>query len=121
MIFQTTEYEPPTRIVTWGGGTDEQIQAMVQAADNGEIDLTDYWSVGDERQVTLSAMEATGVGESHVEQTVTLVLMNVGGKELANATASGRTTCSFIVGQKGCLAETGYMNSSGGNSGTTTG
>ena len=98
-------------IVSWADGTDEQIVAMIEAADNGEINLADYWSVGDERQVTLSAMEATGVGESHVEQTVTFVLMNAGGKTLANATPSGRTECSFIVGMKNGLAETGYMRS----------
>ena len=97
--------------VSWADGTDEQIVAMVEAADNGEINLADYWAVGDERQVTLSAMEATGVGESHVEQTVTFVLMNAGGKTLANATPSGRSECSFIVGMKNGLAETGYMRS----------
>ena len=103
--------------VSWADGTDEQIVAMVEAADNGEINLADYWAVGDERQVTLSAMEATGVGESHVEQTVTFVLMNAGGKTLANPTASGRSECSFIVGMKNGLAENGYMNSSDTNSG----
>ena len=107
----------PYEIVSWADGTDEQIVAMVNAADEGLINLADYWSVGDERQVTLSAMSATGVGESHAEQTVTFVLMNVGGKTLANATPSGRTTCSFIVGMKNGLAEKGYMNSSNTNSG----
>ena len=105
------------KIVTWAGGTDEEVANMVAAADAGVINLADYWTVGDERQVTLSAMSATGVGESHVEQTVTFVLMNAGGKTLANATASGRTTCSFIVGMKNGLAEKGYMNSSNTNSG----
>lgn len=110
-------YGKPYEIVTWADGTDEQIVAMINAADKGLINLSDYWSVGDERQVTLSAMEATGVGESHVGQTVTFVLMNAGGKTLANPTPSGRTECSFIVGMKNGLAngttgEPGYMNSS---------
>ena len=112
----TIEVFDPT-IVTWAGGTDEEIVKMVQLADAGTINLADYWAVGDERQVTLSAMEAIGVGESHVEQTVTFVLMNAGGKTLANATASGRTECNFIVGMKNGLAEKGYMNSSKTNSG----
>lgn len=114
--------KPPFKIVTWADGTDAEIVAMVNAADKGRINLADYWSVGDERQVTLSAMGATGVGEPHVEQTVTFVLMNAGGKTLANATPSGRTECSFIVGMKNGLAngtsgEYGYMNSSNTNSG----
>lgn len=104
-------------IVSWSDGTDKQIAAMVAAADKGLIDLSDYWAVGDERQVTLSAMSATGVGESHAEQTVTFVLMNASGKTLANTTPSGRTECSFIVGMKNGLAEKGYMNSSNTNSG----
>ena len=103
--------KPPLKIVTWADGTDAEIVAMVNAADNGEINLADYWHVGDERQVTLSAMEATGVKETHAEQTVTFVLMNSGGKTLANATPSGRSECSFIVGMKNGLAEKGAMNS----------
>ena len=117
-LYVWKKYEiEPIEIVTWTDGTDAQIAAMVAAADAGEINLSDYWSVGDERQVALSAMDATGVGESHVAQTVTMVLMNTGGKTLAKATASGRTECSFIVGMKNGLAEKGYMDSSNSNSG----
>ena len=104
-------------IVPWAYGTDDQIVAMVNAADNGLINLSDFWSVGDERKVTLSAMPATGVSESHAKQTVTFVLMNVGGKTLARDTPSGRHKCSFIVGLKNGLEELGYMNSSNTNSG----
>ena len=125
-VTKTTTFsitvEEAYKIVTWAGGTDEEIVAMIEAADNGKIDLADYWSVGQERKVNLSAMAATGVGESHVAQTVTMVLMNAGGKTLATATPSGRTTCSFIVGLKNGLAngttgEYGYMNSSDTNDG----
>ena len=86
---------------------------MVQAADEGKINLTDYWTVGDERTVQLSAMAATGVGESHAAQAVTLVLMDstCTGFTLASATSGGKTKPSFIVGLKNSLAEAGYMNS----------
>ena len=125
------------KIVTWADGTDEEIVAMVQAADKGEINLADHWHVGDERIVHLSAMRDNwsttnptelraapekAVLEGHVEQDVMMVLMHVGGKTLANATASGRTTCSFIVGLKNGLAngtdgEYGYINSVNTNAG----
>ena len=102
------------KIVSWADGTDEEIVAMVAAADAGKINLADYWSVGDERQVTLSAMDARGeASESHAEQTVTLVLMHQGGYKLADG-----STCNFVVGQKNGLAETGYMNSADTNSGS---
>ena len=105
--------EKALEIVSWADGTDEQIVAMVEAADAGKINLSDYWSVGDTRTVHLSAMEATGVGESHAEQDVQLVLMHAGGYELADG-----STCNFVVGQKDCLAEKGYMNSTNTNSGS---
>lgn len=103
-------------IVTWADGTDEEISAMLEAHYAGLIDIHDYWSVGDERTVSLSAMSATGVGESHVAQTVTMVLMNEGGKTLVTPINS-ITECAFIVGQKNMLAdgttkESGYINSS---------
>ena len=122
-VTQYTDYTftmKELEIVSWSTGTDEQIVAMIEAADDGSIDLYDDagWRVGDERQITLSAMSATGVGESHVSQTVTFVLMNRGGKTLAD----GTTECNFIVGMKNMLAngttrEGGYMNSSDTNSG----
>ena len=105
-------------IVSWANGTDEEIVKMVQLADAGIINLSDYWSVGDIRTVQLSAMSATGVGESHSAQSVDLVLMHAGGYELNEAVASGRTKCSFIVGQKDSLAIAGYMNSSADNFGS---
>ena len=108
-------------LVTWAGGTDEEIVNMVQLADEGKINLSDYWAVGDVRTVQLSAMSATGVGESHAAQQVDLVLMHAGGYDLNAAVVSGRTKCSFVVGLKDSLAEAGYMNSSNTNSGSWNG
>ena len=108
-------------LVTWAGGTDEEIVKMVHLADEGKINLSDYWAVGDTRTVQLSAMSATGVGESHAAQQVDLVLMHAGGYDLNAAVASGRTKCSFVVGLKDSLAEAGYMNSSNTNSGSWNG
>jgi len=105
------------KTVAWATGSDADIVAMVEAADAGLIDLTDYWAVGQERSVSLSAMAATGVGESHAAQTATLVLMDktCTGFTFATATSGGKTKPSFIVGLKNSLAETGYMNSSSTN------
>lgn len=105
------EYNP-LKIVTWADGTDEQIAAMVAAADAGEINLSDYWSAGDTRTVRLSAMAADGVGESHVAQSVQFVLTDPGHYTLA----SGKP-CNFVVLQKDCLIEEGVMNRQSTNSG----
>lgn len=90
---------------SWANATDEMIVSMVAAADAGEIDLSQYWAVGDERTVHLSAMPATGVDESHVAQDVKLVILNKGGKTLSNG-----KECNFIVGLKNSLKAPGYMH-----------
>lgn len=112
-IIRKTKPAPP--LVSWSTGTDAEIKAMVDAYYDGSLTLDDIksvWSIGDEREVTLSAMAATGVGESHSSQTVKFVIMNFGGKTLID-----NTECLAIVGQKNSLAELGYMNSSDTNIG----
>ena len=101
------------KIVSWTNGTDAEIANMLQAHYDGDLDIHDYWSVGDERQIDLSAMPATYVNESHTATTATFVLMNVGGKTLED----GTTECAFVVGMKDILMPYGYMNSSNTNSG----
>lgn len=103
---------PSVEIVPWSTGTDEQIAAMVAAADAGKINLSDYWSAGDTRTVQLSAMAADGVVESHAAQSVEFVLTDPGHYTLAN-----EKPCNFVVLQKDCLKESGYINSSDKNSG----
>lgn len=112
-------YVVNVQTVSWQTGTDEQIAAMVAAADLGLINLKDYWNVGEYRTIQLSAMEATGVGETHAAQTATLVLMDktCTGFTLANATSGGKNTPDFIVGLRNSLVETGYMNPTDTNEG----
>ena len=89
--------------VTWADGTDEQIKVMIDAADAGTINLADYWSVGDERTVHLSAMTA---GDAFIdgqpEQDVVHVLMNEG--------YPGNPRVHFVWSQKDCLLKIGRMN-----------
>ena len=101
------------KIVSWADGTDEEIVNMLNYHYQGMINIHDYWTVGDIRQVTLSAMDATGVGESHVQQTVNYVLSHAGGKTLSD----GVTECVFQVDQVRCLIEPGYVNSTDTNTG----
>ena len=108
----TVELESALEIVTWASGTDEQIAAMVAAADAGQINLSDYWHAGDTRTVRLSAMQRGAVGETHAAQNVQFVLNDAGHFTLANG-----KKCNFVVHQKDCLSEYGYMNSSNTNNG----
>lgn len=114
-------WEKPAPIIKpWATATDAELAEMLQAHYDGLIDLhtEEGWEIGSERTVHLNDMAASEVGETHVAQDVTMVLMNKGGKLLSD----GVTECAFIVGQKNCLAsgtsiERGYMNSSDTNSG----
>ena len=108
----TVELQSALDIVSWASGTDAQIAAMVAAADAGQIKLSDHWHAGDARVVHLAAMSASGVGESHAAQDVKLILTDPGHYTLSNG-----KKCSFVVLQKDCLKEYGYMNSSSTNSG----
>ena len=109
--------EAPVKIVTWADGTDEEIVAMVKAADKGLIDLKDYWNIGDARKVMLSETEGCEWHTSHSRQETEFVLMNAGGKMLLTPTESGRTTCSFVVGLKDCLKEEDKINREDTNQG----
>lgn len=119
------------KIVTFAGGTDAEIAKMIQAHYNNKINISDYWAVGDTRSVSLSAMAATGVGESHRAQTVQLVILDFEHDDLATA-INGHSKAAVSVGLKDCLMDTsnasnpvngssnsenGYMNTSNTNSG----
>lgn len=99
-------------ITSWSTGTDAEIMNMVIAADMGLIDLTDYWHVGDERVIHLSSMPSTDISESHVEQDITMVLVDKNNQNYTYTTtpSSGRTYPFFIVQQKIGLVELGYMH-----------
>ena len=119
------------KIVTFSSGTDEEIAKMIQAHYNNKINLSDYWAVGDMRTVHLSAMAATGVGESHRAQTVQFVIGDFDHDDLATP-INGHTKAAVTLLQKDCLmdasnasnpvngssnTENGYMNSANTNVG----
>lgn len=93
-------------VPTWADGTDAEIAEALTRHYNNEIDLADYWAVGDERVVHLSAIEATSDYGAQPEQDITLVLVNVGGRTLTTP-INGHTECVFVVGQKDCLYNAG--------------
>ena len=114
------------KIVAFATGTDEEIAKMIQAHYNNKINIADYWAVGDMRTVHLSAMSATGVGESHRAQTVQFAIGDFEHDDLATP-INGHTKAAVTLLQKDCLmdasnasnpvngsvnTENGYMNSS---------
>lgn len=119
------------KIVTFANGTDEEILAMIDAHYANKINIRDYWAVGDKRTVHLSAMSATGVGESHREQDVQFAIADFDHDELTT-TINGHTKAAVTLTQVDCLmdsnnasnpvngsnnTENGYMNSTDTNIG----
>ena len=109
------------KIVTFADGTDEEIEAMVNAHYANKINIADYWSVGDMRTVSLSAMSATGVSESHVAQDQQFVIIGIEHDDLAEP-INDKTKAAITVQPLRMLSnkttrESGYMNSSNTNNG----
>lgn len=114
-------------IVTFADGTWEQIQAMLEAHYNDEINISDYWSVDDRKYISLSAMSATGVGESHHADTYEYVIYGIEHDDLAEP-INGHTKAAITIGQLRYFTtagatngygdkELGYMNSTDTTSG----
>ena len=129
---ETEEFTPGATLVPWSTGTNEEITAMINSYYNGEITLEDVksvWSIGDVRNVDISAMTATGVGESHRAQTVEFEILDFDHDTLTTPIDS-ITKALITVDMKNCLrdanvtdttgssnTEHGYMNSSNTNVG----
>jgi hypothetical protein len=104
--------------------TDEELTTMVNAYYNGIITLDDVksvWSVGDKRKISLSAMEATGVGESHVVQEQYFTILDFEHDDLVTS-VNNKTKALISIQQlnvlsNGITLEGGYMNSTDTNSG----
>ena len=67
---------------------------MLNAAYKGDIDLSDYWNIGDERKVVFPAatVNNTEIGE----MALTFILMHKGGFKLDG----GTTDCQYVIGMK---------------------
>lgn len=96
------------KTTTFSGCTEDTFLLMVALANVGAINLSDYWNVGDERNISISAItgssNTTGFAvTSQSAVTMPMVLANAGGKKLATMTAGGRITCEFVILSKKML------------------
>lgn len=123
--------EPPT-VKPFATATDAEIAEILEKYYDGTFSLQDIqnvWSVGDVRTLSLSAMAADGVGESHRAQNVDLVILDFNHDDLTTS-VGGKTKSLISVQLKNCLrdasvsdtdgmnnTENGYMNSTNTNVG----
>lgn len=97
--------------VTWANGTDEQIASMLDAHYAGEINIYDYWHIGDERIISLSAMESwnTTYGEAQPAQSAHLVIIGFNFDTLREP-VNGVSKAAITVQLKKCLKNTGVID-----------
>lgn len=89
--------------ITWAKGTDKQLKAMLDAHYAGDIDIYDYWHVGDERKVEIqSTNNAPSYGGVSSKQSATLVLVD---KKTGDTMHDGTKNYAFVVGHKNAMLE----------------
>ena len=111
-------HSPSIDIVTWAGGTAAQIKAMLDAEKAGQINTSDYWSVGDKRTFQLSAISAytkngVQIVPAQAAQSVEIALAHKGVYKDAN-----NQTVSWVITFVDCLLQKGKMNGTNTNSGS---
>ena len=114
--------KPLYQVPTFADGTDEEIATALQKHYAGEIDLADYWSVGDERQINISAIAASGtydgvswtVNESHRAQTITVRIIGIKHDNLTTP-INGIAKAAITVDMKDCLRDASVSDTDGAN------
>ena len=107
-------YEAPLKIVTFNGGTDKEIYDMLEAHYEGRIDVSNYWSVGDNRTIHLSAMAADHSGESHRAQDMIIEIVDFKHDDLWTP-VNGITKAAISVACKNCLRDANVSDTDGAN------
>lgn len=96
------------KIVTFADGTDEEIQAMVEAHYNGDINIQNYWAVGDIKEITLEAIASQTISgtsiKAHRKQTIKLVIGDFGHDSLETNYKS-HSNAAITILQKDCLMD----------------
>lgn len=87
------------KIVTWTHGTDQEIEAMLNAHYSGKIDISDYWSIGDSRVVDLAATTGLVDGVTNDAQQIELIIVDFKHDDLFDGSGKAAVT----VQQKDCL------------------
>ena len=98
-------------IVSWTSGSFEKIQEMLDAHYSGIIDVTEYWSIGDKRTITVSEIASGTTDETQPEQDVEFVIVGMKHDTLVNALGT-ETKAAITVQARNLLSVKGIMNRS---------
>ena len=93
-------------IVSWKEGTDEQIAAMISAHYTGQIDIADYWNIGDVRTISISSFSSGTC--IHAEQNIQLVIIGINHDDLSSS-INGITKAAITVQTKQLIGNAGHI------------
>ena len=96
--------KPAFEIVTFKDGTDAQIAAMLEAHYNGDINIEEYWHVGDTRKIHINATNSGS--KAHVAQDMTMVIMDFNHDDLTTS-INGKTKAAVSVGFREIMGNNG--------------
>ncbi len=88
--------ETKSKIKSFAEATDEEISQYLDMHYNGEINISDYWHVGDTRVMHLSAMASGEGGEAHDAQDMTMVIIGLNHDNLKTQ-INGRTKAAITL------------------------
>lgn len=99
-------------IVPFATATWDEIAVMLKRHYAGQIDLSEYWNVGDTKQISYAAVPATGVGETHVAMAQYITIIGFNHDDLTNG-GKAAVTLQFSNG----IGNAGYMHRTATNAG----
>lgn len=95
------------KIVTFQGGTDDEIAAMLEAHYRGLINIGDHWKIGDTRKVHINAIKySENNSTSHVAQDMTMIIMDFNHDDLSTP-INGKTKAAVSVGFREAMGNNG--------------
>jgi len=91
-------------IVSWKEGTDEQIAAMISAHYAGQIDISDYWNIGDVRTISIASFSSGS--RIHAAQNIQLVIIGIKHDDLTTS-INGKSKAAITVQTKQLIGNAG--------------
>lgn len=97
-------------IISWKDGSIEQISKMLDAHYKGNINISDYWKIGDSRLESISRIPSGTVREEQPDQVIELVIIGMNHDNLASPIGD-ISKSAITVQPKNCLSARGNITS----------
>lgn len=101
----------PIEVVSWSEGSWGNISLMLKAHYRGELNIADYWAVGDKRIINISDVPAYNGVTTQPAQAVELTIISTSGEDvMEDGTKSAITVRCGLLSQKHQMHSTGQQS-----------